>query len=129
MIQDGTIMNDVIFELYDYYADGGVVTRQYQGDWFLVDNGYLDWPTTVPPMKHTERRSEIRFSAWLESMRKDVECTFGIWKGRWRVLKSGIRLGDTESADKIFHTCCALHNWLLESDGIDDDWEDGVESD
>ena len=26
-------------------------------------------------------------------------------------------------------TCCALHNWLLFVDGLDDRWEDGTPSD
>ena len=34
-----------------------------------------------------------------------------------------------ESADKIFLTCCALHNWLLNENGLDKDCEDGVQSD
>lgn len=62
-------------------------------------------------------------------MRKDVECTFGILKGRWRILKSGIRLGGLEECDQVWKTCCALHNMLLEVDGLDEKWEDGVVSD
>ena len=40
---------------------------------------------------------EIRWSKWLESMRKDVECTFGIMKGRWRILSGlpGVRLSES----------------------------------
>jgi hypothetical protein len=72
---------------------------------------------------------EIRWPEWLESMRKDVECVFGILKGRWRILKCGVRLHGVEAADKIFLTCCALHNWLLEIDGLNDKWNDGVPSD
>jgi DDE superfamily endonuclease len=102
------------------------VKRRYQGAWLLVDNGYLAWPTTVPPIKSTNSQREIRFSRWLESMRKDVECTFGILKGRWRILKTGIRLGGVEKADKIFLTCCALHNWLLDVDGLSAPWEGAV---
>jgi hypothetical protein len=34
-----------------------------------------------------------------------------------------------ESADKVFLTCCALHIWLLNEDGLDKDWENGVQSD
>jgi hypothetical protein len=120
-LKDGHIMNDMFFNLYEENHGGNptqqipaVVTRTYQGAWLLVDNGYLAWPTTVPPIKTTSSRVEIRFSAWLESMRKDVECTFGILKGRWRILKTGIRLSGVDSADKIFLTCCALHNSLLE---------------
>ncbi|KAI2492339.1 Plant transposon protein [Fragilaria crotonensis] len=121
-------MDDNRLQLYEYGSDGEVTKRAYKGAWLLVDNGYLSWPTTVPPIKTTTSRAEIQFSAWLESMCKDVECTFGILKGRWRILKTGICLFGTNSADKIFLTCCALHNWLLEIDGLDERWDEGVQS-
>jgi hypothetical protein len=73
-------------------------------------------------MKQAATMGEWRFSKWLESMRKDVECTFGILKVRWRVLKSGIRVHGTDASDKIWKTCCALHNMLLEVDGIAEDY-------
>jgi hypothetical protein len=94
----------------------------------LCNNGYVEWSTTVPPHKCSQDRRAKRWSEWLESMRKDVECTFGILKGRWRIFKTGIRLHGTKPADQIFKTCCALHNWLLEIDGLDDEWERGVPS-
>lgn len=125
-LHHGDILDDVIFELYDCDINGRIFKRRYQGAWLLVDNGYLAHSTTVPPIKTTIKRSEIRFSAWLESMRKDVECTFGILKGRWRILKTGIRLFGVKAADEVFLTCCALHNWLLEIDGLDDEWQAGV---
>jgi hypothetical protein len=55
-------------------------------------------------------------------MRKDVECTFGILKGHFHVLKTGIHLHGTVNAEKIWCPCCALHNWLLEVDGLDAKW-------
>ena len=82
----------------------------------------------MPPIKRTCSQQEIRFSQWLESIRKDVECTFGILKGRFRILKTGIRLNGQQAADRVFLTCCALHNWLLEVDGLDDKWEEGMKS-
>jgi hypothetical protein len=45
------------------------------------------------------------------------------------VLKSGIRLFGTVVPDKVFLTCCALHISLLEIDGLDQKWEDGVDCD
>ena len=48
---------------------------------------------------------------------------FGILKGRWRVLKTGIRLEGSYTADSVWMTCCALHNWLLVIDGLDGEWE------
>ena len=59
-------------------------------------------------------------------MRKDVECTFGILKGRWQILKTVVRLHGVEQVDKVWLTCCALHNWLLDIDGLDEEWKNGV---
>ena len=47
-------------------------------------------------------------------------------KGRWRILKTGIRVEGVDTADKIWLTCCALHNWLLDTDGLDEEWTDGM---
>ena len=99
-----------------------------KGAYVIVDNGYLEWSTTVPPLKDSIKKSEVRFSQWLESLRKDVECTFGILKCRWRILKTGIRLHNTEVADNVWLTCCALHNLLLDVDGLSQGWEHGVPS-
>ena len=125
-IKDGTILEDVEFELFERDGTGKITTAKYRGGYVIVDNGYLRWSVTVPPFKVTNKETEIRWSKWVESMRKDVECTFGILKGRWRILKTGIRTHDIDSVDKVWKTCCALHNWLLEIDGLDDEWIGGV---
>merc|ERR1712054_534267 len=49
----------------------------------------------------------------------------GILKGRFRILKTGIRLHTFEAVDNIWKTCCALHNWLLHIDGLDVRWNTG----
>ena len=86
--------------------DGEDRTLKLRGAYAIVDNGNIEWSTTVLPLKALCNRSELRFSQWLGSrMQKDVECTFGILKGRWRILKSGIRLYNTEIADNIWLTC------------------------
>jgi len=98
-------------------SNNSIIERQYKGAWLLVDNGYLEWSCTIPPMKTTISHDEIRFSEWLESLRKDVECTFGIMKGRFRCLKAGVRLHGIEKCDRLWLTCCALHNFLLDFEG------------
>lgn len=122
-LKNGTLLNDYIFELYDYNSKGEIIKVRYRGPWIIVDNGYHSWSVTIPPFKSTNSRQELEFSEWLESMRKDVECTFGILKGRWRILKAGIRTRGLGRADKIWKTCCALHNYLLETDGLDAEWD------
>ena len=116
------------FELYDFDEEDNVIVVKYSGCYVIVDNGYLRWSVTVPPIKKTNLRTEIRFSDWVESMRKDVECTFGILKGRWRCLKYGLRMHSLFQSDAMWKTCCALHNMLLEVDGLADGWENGVAS-
>jgi hypothetical protein len=75
-----------------------------------------------PPFTITSNMVEIRWSKWLENMQKDVECTFRILKGRWGILKSGIRINGVDVVDNIWFTCFVLHNWLLEIDGLNTDW-------
>ena len=123
-IRDGLLLQDNDFELLDYDRLGNVISVKYKGVYVIVDNGYLQWLCTVPPFTVTSDMDEIRWSKWLESMRKDVECTFGILKGRWRILKSGIRIEGVGAVDKVWLTCCALHNWLLEIDGLNAEWSE-----
>ncbi len=103
-----------------------VKVLRFRGAYLIVDNGYLNWPCTVPPFGESNNIDKIRWSKWLESMRKYVECTFGILKGRWRILKSGVRTYGTGSVDHVWFTCCALHNWLLEVDGLNETWVGGI---
>ena len=58
-----------------------------------------------------------------------MQCTFGIMKGRFRILKIGIRVQSIEAVNKLWCTCCALHNMFLEADGLNETWETGTDSD
>ena len=114
------------FELLARSKDGKIKVLRFRGAYLIVDNGYLNWSCTVPPFGESNDINEIRWSKWLESMRKDAECTFGILKGRWRILKSGVRIFGVDSVDRVRLTCCVLHNWLLEVDGLSEKWDGGV---
>ena len=127
-VKNGTLYEDCEFILLEYDSNGNIIEVCYKGVWFMVDNGYLSWSNTVPPLKDGLTYQQIRFSEWLESMRKDVECTFGILKGRFAVLRYGLRLRSIEKCDQLYATCCALHNRLLFIDGLDKGWKDGVQS-
>ncbi len=99
---------------------------RFSGAYSIVDNGYLDWSCTVLPYGVTNNIDKIHWSKWLKSIRKDVECTFGILKGRWRMLKSGVKIHGVDLVDNIWFTCCALHNWLLDVDGLGEEWAGGI---
>jgi hypothetical protein len=65
-----------------------------------------------------------------ESMRNDVECTFGILKGKWRIRMAGIRGHMAEPVPTLFLrlTVPCTTNWLLEVDGLDGEWDQGKSS-
>ena len=54
----------------------------------------------------------------LESVRKDVECVFGIIKQRHRLFRSRIQIWDTVDIENAFNTACILHNMCLK----DENW-------
>ena len=72
-IYDGSLYSDMEFKLWEKDEDGNEVEQCYKGCWVIVDNGYHQWSTTIPPVKVSGDRRVIRWSEWIESMRKDVE--------------------------------------------------------
>ena len=113
----------------EYDVSGNIVEIKYKGVWFMVNNGYLSWSTTIPPMKNAGTYKCIRSSDWLESMRKDNECTFGILKGWFCILRYGIRFRSINKCDEVWKTSCALHNRLLFIDSLHKHWDNGKSSD
>ena len=57
-------------------------------------------------------------------------CRVHVWhsEGEMEDIKNGVRLHgvDAVDSDSVWFTCCALHNWLLELDGLTDKWVGGV---
>ena len=66
---------------------------------------------------------DIRWSEFAESIRKDVECSFGILKKRFQLLKIGINWHNKNDIDNAVFSCVILHNMLHEFDGYDEKWE------
>ncbi|CAB1111676.1 unnamed protein product [Ectocarpus sp. CCAP 1310/34] len=70
---------------FDMYNEDGTTTT-LKGCYLLVDNG--EWKILMEPTKYPLSENDILFSKRMESVRKDVECFFGILKGRSRILVS-----------------------------------------
>jgi hypothetical protein len=94
-----------------------------KGLYLLVDGGYHKWRIMQCPMKHTVIEEEIRWSEFAESVRKDVECSFGILKKRFQFLKNAIQWHSKSDIDNAVFSCVILHNMLHEYDGYDERWE------
>lgn len=108
---------------YVLFTNDGVPVI-YQGAWLAVDGGYQKAACYINPMHNRFGFPEVVFSEWLESVRKDVECAFGILKIRFRLLRNPVVYQDADIISNAFKTACMLHNMLLEFDGLNDiNWE------
>ena len=95
----------------------------------MVDNGCLSWLCTVLPVKDGTSYKVIRFSESLEQVRKDVECTFGILKRRFCILRCGLWFANVHHCYQTWLTCRELHDVLLHVDGLYKNWENRGVSD
>jgi hypothetical protein len=113
------ILQDVEFDLFQ--SDG--TTKKAKGAYLITDNGYARWRILQCPIKISFNRQQMFWSARLESVRKDVECTFGILKGRFRILGGNVLFHDQWKVDNVFIACCILHNMNLVEDGRHVMWQ------
>jgi hypothetical protein len=99
---------------WKYYAEDESISSS-TGVYVICDNGYICWPTTICPFMSAQMNSRLEdyFLSMLESLWKDVECVFGILKGRWASLDKGFKYRDVKTCGQIFLTCAVLHNMML----------------
>jgi hypothetical protein len=99
--------------MWKYYNANGNVKSE-RGMYLICNNGHLQWPTSICPYSKADNSTlKGYFSTNLESVQKDVECTFGFLKKRWKVLNHGFKHREMGQCEKIFIACCILHNFLL----------------
>jgi hypothetical protein len=125
-MQRGDLYGSVPFTLYT--KDGTPVV--HKGLYMLCDNGYHKWRVLQNPSKVSVDDDDLAWSEMVESLRKDVEATFGRLKSRFRILKYGLRLHQAEACQNVMLVCCILHNMILMHTGLDHwDDEDGLAGD
>ena len=109
------------FKLFTRSGDATI----WCGAYVIVDGGYHKYAAFIDPMHDRFSLDEVMWSEWVESVRKDVECTFGVLKARFRILRNAVRFHSCQTVENIMRTCCMLHNIILEHDGECSrvDWE------
>jgi len=112
--------HDVKFKLRNTINDE---IEEISGLYVICDGGYHKWRCMQCPVKFSSQKDVCEWSRWLESVRKDIECTFGILKGRFRILKIPCLLQKKEEIDNTFWTCCIMHNKIMNCDNKYRAWE------
>ena len=62
---------------YQIYDDEGILYT-VKGTYNLFDNGYHKWSTMTEPSRRPADDNDYNWTEMLESLRKDVECLFGV---------------------------------------------------
>jgi hypothetical protein len=96
-------LEDVEYDLYNEFGE----KYRCKGGYILVDGGFVNAIVFIEPDKFRLTKDSVLFSEWLESVRKDVECFFGILKQRWW-FRNGICYHDTDILSSAFKTVCIL---------------------
>mmetsp|Transcript_25676 Transcript_25676/g.24534 ORF Transcript_25676/g.24534 Transcript_25676/m.24534 type:complete len:218 (+) Transcript_25676:1104-1757(+) len=100
-------------------------TEWVKGVYVITDGGYHRWVSTMSATRHNPNHDFVEWRKKMESVRKDIECMFGVLKGRFRILKTPILFHKKDDVDNMFFTCLGLHNMLHAWDGRNE-WECGV---
>ena len=105
-------MEHIYYNLYN--RDGNLVC--VKGAYLIADGGFLKVGCMMDPSHERYTVEQVRWSEYCESIRKDVECFFGILKIRWRFLMFLIEYHCATFIQNCFKCACILHNMILQFD-------------
>lgn len=104
------------------------IPKLCKGGYLLVDGGYWKEQWLMCPCPQGGNLRETIWSEWLESIRKDVECTFGMLKQRFRLFLNQVHFHSFFIIEAAWKTACILHNMMLMYNGVDLlDWERNID--
>eukprot|EP00644_Phytophthora_capsici_P015982 jgi/Phyca11/122795/e_gw1.49.217.1 len=88
------------------------------GAHFLGDAGYAICPAIMTPYLENDgaglTRKQLRYNYLHSRTRMAVECAFGLWKGRFRIVNCCLNTKTVEKAVDIIAATMVLHNILLD---------------
>jgi hypothetical protein len=88
----------------------------YNMGYYLDDKIYPDWSTLVKTRSQPANAKERVYAKAQESVRKDIESTFGILRARFWIAMNPGRLWSMTDINDIVTTCVILHNMVVEDE-------------
>ena len=94
---------DVLEQQFDNLLCGAIVhTSELSSCNLIADGGYLAWKCIIAGYQPSLDSVRHKCTDWLASVRKDVECSFGILKCRFRWFKCPLKLHHKVDIDNAF---------------------------
>ena len=117
------VQNDQRCKNFKYYhknMDGDLVEKHglyfitdgiYQKQHTLCGHRYLD----ILDVEECNRRKQ--FNAYMASLRKDIECTFGCIQQVYKVMQLPFIFKSVQTCNDVLRTCCYFWNLRLKHNG------------
>jgi hypothetical protein len=93
--------------------------------YYLADSIYLSWPVFMKGIPVPQQEKHQFFSMKQASVRKDVECVFGLLKKSVNISGILSRSYSQRILNLIMRDCIILHNMIIDNerdDGYDDNY-------
>eukprot|EP00918_Siedleckia_nematoides_P086696 GHVU01190804.1.p1 GENE.GHVU01190804.1~~GHVU01190804.1.p1 ORF type:complete len:434 (+),score=50.46 GHVU01190804.1:139-1440(+) len=88
--------------------------QRFNSLYMLGDGIYPSIPFIATPLEAPATEEERHYVDRQASVRKDVECTFGIARKQWKTLKNPSRYHHPHTIHLVVVTCLILHNMNCE---------------
>jgi hypothetical protein len=102
-----------LFLSFSWTALTKLGSATFRGVYLICDGGYHQWRVMQRCSILTCEEKYLRLNSRIASARKDVECTFGRVKNRFRILKIPSLLQNLSDVSNVFITCCIFHNMYV----------------
>ena len=90
--------------------------NQYDMGYYLADKIYPEWAVFVKTVSAPQSAEDKLFSLRQESVRKDVECAFGVLQSRFNIVNRPSRLWKQADDINVMQACVILHNMIVEDE-------------
>lgn len=110
------LKNNELYRAFSYKIRTGMGDEDFielSTCYLIADGGYLEWHCIISGYSPSGDPVKYKFTDWIASVRKDVECFFGILKLRFRWFKCPIKVQTKEDIDNAFVVACIFHNMFI----------------
>lgn len=108
------ISTPIQYETIQEVNENEFISKAHNFPYLFVDGIYPEIAPFVKSYRFSNDEKEKRFIKKHEGFRKNVECCFGVLKGKWRIIDTPCRLRNPNEMCTILQACIILHNMCVE---------------